>query len=228
MNELRHLAIIMDGNSRWAVNNNLTKLEGHKAGAEKGWNIVDKVMKRGVKNLTLFAFSAENWSRPLSEVNNLLNLLDFYLDREMNKIFDAGINLKFIGNIDKLSLKLQEKIQFISDNSSKGTNLNLYIAFSYGSKEEIVNAAKKAILSGINPEQLTVEKLCSFFYAPNMPDVDLLIRTGSVKRLSNFLLWQSAYAELFFSDKLWPDFNEEELDKAISEFKMSKRNFGGR
>ena len=223
---LNHLAIIMDGNARWANKHGKTKAEGHKKGAETAKSLIPYSSKLGIKYLTLYAFSSENWQRPANEVSILLKLLSYYVKNETKMLSDYQIKLKIIGNLDKLSPNLQKKIYSAIDATKHNSKMTVTIAFGYGSRDEIVNACQKAIDSGVTT--ITEESFQNFLYDPEMPDVDLLIRPSGVYRISNFLLWQAAYAELYFLDKFWPDFNENDLKDAIINYSQRKRNFGGR
>jgi len=225
-NNLHHLAIIMDGNARWAKKNSKTKAQGHKQGAEVIKTLLPSVSKLGIKYLTLYAFSSENWQRPESEVLLLLKLLNNYVDSTKKQLLEHGIQLKIIGKLDRLSASLLSKIDEVVDLTKNNSKMTLTIAFSYGSRSEIVDACQNVIDSG--NKIISEENFKDFLYDPEMPDVDLLIRTSGVYRLSNFLLWQAAYAELYFTDKLWPDFNEDDLKEAIQNYSRRKRTFGAR
>lgn len=216
----------MDGNARWANKHGKTKAEGHKKGAETAKSLIPYSSKLGIKYLTLYAFSSENWQRPANEVSILLKLLSHYVKNETKMLSDYQIKLKIIGNLDKLSPNLQKKINSAIDATKHNSKMTVTIAFGYGSRDEIVNACQKAIDSGVTT--ITEESFQNFLYDPEMPDVDLLIRPSGVYRISNFLLWQAAYAELYFLDKFWPDFNEDDLKDAIINYSQRKRNFGGR
>jgi undecaprenyl diphosphate synthase len=225
-NKLNHLAVIMDGNARWAAKNGHTKAFGHKQGAEAAKNLVKNASALGIEYVTLYAFSSENWTRPESEISMLLDLLGYYIKNEIKNFEKNQIRLKVIGDLNKLSQSLQEKINETIEATKNYSKLTLTIAFSYGSRDEILQACQKAIDSGA--KKITEENFKNFLYDPEMPDVDLLIRTSGVYRISNFLLWQAAYAELYFTDKFWPDFDKEDLLQAIENYSKRKRNFGGR
>ncbi|MDA9163565.1 polyprenyl diphosphate synthase [Rickettsiaceae bacterium] len=224
--ELNHLAIIMDGNARWAEAHGKTKAEGHKKGAETAKTLLPAAAKMGIKYLTLYAFSSENWQRPADEVSILINLLSYYVKNETKILNENGIKLKVIGNLDKLSTNLQEKIAKAVDATKDNNKMTATIAFGYGGRDEILQACQKALDSDV--QNITEEQFKSFLYDPEMPDVDLLIRPSGLYRISNFLLWQIAYAELYFSEKFWPDFNEQELQAAITDYSNRTRSFGGR
>lgn len=223
---IKHLAIIMDGNARWATKAGLSKAEGHKRGAENIRDILTCAVENNIPYLTLYAFSSENWQRENSEVATLIDLLKFYLHQEAVPLAKNGIKLKIIGKINKLALQLQEEINHTINLTRKNNKLTLCIAFLYGGKDEIIDACQKAIQSG--KKIITVEDFKSYLYDPEMPDVDLLIRTGGVYRISNFLLWQSAYAEFYFCKKYWPDFKKNDLIKALDDYAKRKRTFGTR
>lgn len=225
-NKLNHLAVIMDGNARWAAQNGHTKAFGHKQGAEAAKDLVKNAVELGIEHLTIYAFSSENWTRPESEISVLLDLLGYYIKNEIKSFEKNQIRLKVIGDLSKLSEGLQQKINETIEATKNYSKLTLTIAFSYGSRDEILRACQKAIDSGA--QQITEDNFKNFLYDPEMPDVDLLIRTSGVYRISNFLLWQAAYAELYFMDKFWPDFNKADLIQAIENYSKRKRNFGGR
>jgi undecaprenyl diphosphate synthase len=223
---INHIAIIPDGNGRWATKNNVTKAEGHKAGAENAKKIVKMSIKLGVKYLTLWGFSSENWRRTEEEVNALMDLMMLYLTSDVESLHKNNIRFNVIGDIEKLSTEFQTSIQNAKEITKNNTGLNLCIAISYGGKDEIVRACRKIINSDIKSEALTEEIIQANLDIPEMPDVDLVIRTSGEKRISNFLIWQMAYSELYFSNILWPDFNEMEFKAAIEDFHQRKRNFG--
>jgi undecaprenyl diphosphate synthase len=223
---INHIAIIPDGNGRWATKNNVTKAEGHKAGAENAKKIVEMSIKLGVKYLTLWGFSSENWRRTEEEVNALMDLMMLYLTSDVESLHKNNIRFNVIGDIEKLSTEFQTSIQNAKEITKNNTGLYLCIAISYGGKDEIVRACRKIINSDIKSEALTEEIIQANLDIPEMPDVDLVIRTSGEKRISNFLIWQMAYSELYFSNILWPDFNEMEFKAAIEDFHQRKRNFG--
>lgn len=228
---LNHLAVIMDGNGRWANSRMLPRAAGHKKGAETARNLINSAKDAGIKYLTLYAFSSENWGRPAEEVNDLMNLLRFYLDKEIGNLHDSGIKIRIIGDLEKLSDDIRQKISKAEKLTENNSDLNLNIALSYGSRHEIVSAAKKLaedIAAGkIKDEDVNEKSFQGYLYTAGIPDPDLLIRTGGDQRISNFLLWQSAYTEFYFTPVLWPDFSEKELAAAIEEFYKRERRFGG-
>ncbi len=224
-----HIGIIMDGNRRWARNRGLPTTSGHSRGAEVFKNLALYCNKIGLRHLTVYAFSTENWKRSFSEVSALMFLFKKYLKNVMKDFKNENIKLKFIGDISKFSNDIQNLINTIEAETKDRTGMNLNIAMNYGGRSEIINAIKNMQLhSDIgNFSNLTEEYFNSYLYTKGQPDVDFLIRTGGEKRLSNFLLWQSAYAELYFTDTLWPDFSEKIFDESIEEYFNRTRRFGG-
>lgn len=227
-----HIGIIMDGNRRWAKGHFLPTFQGHSKGAEVFKNIAIHCNEIGVKYLTVYAFSTENWKRSEEEVSYLMRLFGSYLKDVINeKLGKENIKIKFIGAISKLPEKIRKLIAEAEEKSSQNTGLNLNIAVNYGGREEIANAAKilaQEVKEGkITPEEITEKYLETKLYSAGQPDVDLIIRTANEQRTSNFMIWKSAYAELCFTPVLWPDFNEKELEKALKEFSGRTRRFGG-
>jgi len=222
MNPLNHVAIIMDGNGRWGLKNKNSRNEGHKAGLNTVEKIIKETVKQEIKYLTLFAFSTENWNRPKYEVNYLFNLLEKFLTKKIEVFHKKNIKLKIIGN-KNFSKKLNKLLSFSEKKTSKNTTLQINLALNYGSKFEIINAIKKI---NKNRDKINEKNLSNYLETRYIPDPEILIRTGNTQRLSNFLLWQLAYAEIFFEKKLWPDFNEKDYIKIIKKFKKIKRNFG--
>ena len=222
MNPLNHVAIIMDGNGRWGIKHKKSRNAGHKAGLD----VVEKIIKASIKNrikfLTLYAFSTENWKRPKKEINFLFNLLENFLTNRIEEIHKQDIKLKIIG-VKNFSIKLNKLLNSSEKKTSKNRKLQINLALNYGSKIELINAFKSLKK---NDENINEKNLTKYLQTRDIPDPDLLIRTGNTKRLSNFLLWQAAYAEIFFEKKLWPDFNEKDYNKIIKNFKSIKRNFG--
>ena len=222
MNPLNHVAIIMDGNGRWGIKYRNSRNAGHKAGL----NTVEKIIKETIRNkirfLTLYVFSTENWKRPKKEINYLFNLLENFLINRIEEFHKQNIKLKIIG-VKNFSSKLNKLLNLSEKKTSNNKKLQINLALNYGSKFEIINALKNLKKS---KEKITEKNLTNFLQTKNIPDPDLLIRTGNTKRLSNFLLWQLAYSEIFFEKKLWPDFTEKDYNKIIKKFKNIKRNFG--
>jgi len=222
MNPLNHVAIIMDGNGRWGLKYKNSRNEGHKAGLKSVEKIINETIKKKIKYLTLYAFSTENWNRPKKEINYLFNLLETFLLKKIKDLHKRNIKLKIIG-VKKFSKKLNKLLDSSEKMTSKNTKLQINLALNYGSKIEIINAIKKMKK---NDDKINEKNLSKYLQTENTPDPEILIRTGNTKRLSNFLLWQLAYAEIFFEKKLWPDFNENDYAKIIKKFKTIKRNFG--
>ena len=221
-----HIAIIMDGNRRWAKKRNLPIAAGHKAGAETLQKIIEVSMELGIKYLTVYAFSTENWKRDPKEVNDLMNLLREYLVKLENDNQDRNARICVIGDITRLAEDLQEKINSIQEKTKNNDGLIINVALNYGGRDEIINAIKKLSVDEIN--DLTADKFSEKLYTYLSPDPDLIIRTAGEQRLSNFLLWQCAYSEFWYTDVLWPDFSKKTLEKAISDFSMRNRKFGGK
>lgn len=229
---VQHVAIIMDGNFRWAKSNSLPVKAGHKKGAHNIENIVKSAINHRVKYLTLYAFSSENWNRPESEVGDLMKLLDEFLSNDIEKIVKQSVKVVVSGDLQRLKESTKSKIDDIKARTSNNNSLTLNIAFSYGARQEIVKAFKELhknlIASNKNADNIKYEDIAANFYQADMPDPDLLIRTGSEKRVSNFLLMQIAYSELYFSDKMWPEFSDEDFALALSEFNKRERKYGAR
>ncbi len=223
---MKHLAIIMDGNARWANSKGLPKASGHQKGAETAKKLIPEILKLNIPYVTLYAFSSENWQRPEDEVNMIMKLLSYYVDKELKSLHKNNVKLKVIGNFDKLNDDLKIKINKAIKLTENNDEITLCIALGYGSRTEIVDACQKIINSG--KKEISEIEFKDFLYDPKMPDVDLLIRPSGQLRISNFLLWQSAYAELYFVDKFWPDFSIDDINKAIFDYSKRKRNFGGR
>ena len=222
MNPLNHVAIIMDGNGRWGLRHKNSRNAGHKAGLNAVEKIIKETIKHKIKFLTLYAFSTENWKRPKKEINYLFNLLENFLINRIEELHKKNIKFKVIG-IKKFSPKLNKLLTLSEKKTFDNTKLQINLALNYGSKSELINAFKYLQK---NKNKITEKNLTKYFHTKNIPDPDFLIRTGNTKRLSNFLLWQLAYSEIFFEKKLWPDFNEKDYDKIIKKYKNIKRNFG--
>jgi undecaprenyl diphosphate synthase len=222
MNPLNHVAIIMDGNGRWGLKYKNSRNEGHKAGLITVEKIIKESIKQKISFLTLYAFSTENWNRPRKEVNYLFNLLENFLSNKINDLHKQNIKLNIIG-VKNFSKKLNKLLSLSEKKTSKNTTIQINLALNYGSKFEILNALKKLTKSN---DKINEKNFKKHLQTKNIPDPELLIRTGNTKRLSNFLLWQLAYAEIFFEKKLWPDFSEKDYIRIIQRFKKIKRNFG--
>jgi len=223
-NDINHVAIIMDGNGRWAEQYNLPRFSGHKKGLDVIPEVVEELINNKIKYVTLFAFSTENNFRPKEEKENLLKLLEFALNKIAKEIRKNKIKLSFIGDIEYLPKRLLKKIENITQNYDLKYDAELIIAWNYGGRQEIINAVNKLIKQNIdNVDETQFEKL---LYTSEVPNPDLIIRTGGQKRISNFMLWQSAYSEMYFTSKLWPDFNKKDVIKALNDFKKRNRNYG--
>ena len=229
MNNPKNIAIIMDGNGRWAQQRNKNRTSGHKEGVKTLKKIVKAAANLNLESLTVYAFSTENWKRPKAEVDFLLTLMRQTMRNEVEGLIEKGVKIKFIGRKESLSENLINEIDYIEKKSNHNKKLTLNIAFNYGGRAEIIDAAKKLAVSykkdEISLDQFDEDDFSDYLYNNKLQDVELLIRTGGDMRLSNFLLWQSAYAELYFTDKFWPDFEEKDLIKAIEEFKRRERRF---
>jgi len=222
MNPLNHVAIIMDGNGRWGLKNKKSRNAGHKAGLIAVERVIQESIKRKIKFLTLFAFSTENWKRPKKEVNFLFNLLENFLSKKIDDFHKQNIKLNILG-FKNFSRKLNLRLIKAEKKTNKNNKLQINLALNYGSKLELIEAIKKLNKSN---KKINEKNLAQYLQTKNIPDPDLLIRTGNTKRLSNFLLWQIAYSEIFFIKKLWPDFTEKDYYKIIKEYKLIKRNYG--
>ncbi len=222
MNPLKHVAIIMDGNGRWGLKYKNSRNAGHKAGLNTVEKIIKETIKNKIKYLTLYAFSTENWKRPKKEINYLFNLLENFLNNRVKELHKQNIKLKIVG-VKNFSLKLNKLLISAEKKTFKNKKLQINLALNYGSKFELINAFKNLKKS---KEIINEKNLSKYLQTKDIPDPDLLIRTGNTNRLSNFLLWQLAYAEIFFEKKLWPDFNENDYNKIIKNFRNIKRNFG--
>jgi undecaprenyl diphosphate synthase len=222
----QHVAIIMDGNGRWAKEHRLPRLAGHKAGGENIHPVVKIFANHGVKYLTLYMFSTENWKRPRIEVAGLLSLLAKKIDQETQAFHQENIRLVHLGRLDRLSQKLRGKVEAAVELTKNNTGLTLCLAFDYGGRDEIVQAARHITGSSSSGDNVDESVFAQYLYTTGIPDPDLLIRTGGESRLSNFLLWQAAYSELYFTPVLWPDFGHKDVEEALSEYKRRQRRFG--
>ena len=223
MNPVNHVAIIMDGNGRWGIKYKQSRNAGHRAGLDTVDLIINQCINHKIEHLTLYTFSSENWKRPKNEINFLFKLLETFLKKKINKIIEKDIKLKFIGELSKLPTKLQKLIKLSEGKTIKKKTLKVNIALNYGSKMELISAIKKINKKKI---KLNEKNINMNLYAKDLPDPDILIRTGDTHRLSNFLLWQLSYTEIFFEKKLWPDFKVNDFNKILNKFKNIKRNFG--
>ena len=224
----RSVAIIMDGNARWARARGKSVAEGHHEGARALRRTVEAAIDLDVRSLAVYAFSTENWARPPDEVETIIDLLDETIDRELPDLARQGVRTRFFGRRDRVPDLLREKMAALEETTAPNDRLHLWIAFDYGSRAELVEAARRLVEDGVRPEDVSEEAIAERLLAPELPDPDLVIRTSGEQRLSNFLLWQSAYAELVFTDTFWPDFGEDELRAALEEYTRRGRRFGAR
>jgi len=223
----RHVAIIMDGNGRWAAARGLPVAEGHRAGARALRRTVEAAIDLGIRSLAVYAFSTENWARPPDEVESIMELLDETIERELPDLAKQGVRTRFVGRRDRIPPSLQEKMAKLEEETSGNDRLLLWIAFDYGSRAELVEAVRQLLAEGVDPKDVSEETVSARLYAPELPDPDLVIRTSGEQRVSNFLLWQSAYSELVFTDTLWPDFRKRHLLEAILAYQKRDRRYGG-
>ncbi|MDX2479773.1 MAG: isoprenyl transferase [Desulfuromusa sp.] len=228
--QLQHLAIIMDGNGRWAKSQGLPRIAGHHQGVQTVVQVVDECVRIGIRYLSLFAFSSENWGRPQQEVDALMELLLQFLSSQRQKMLDGGIRLRVIGDRGRLTDSVRQALLKTEAETSNGTTLTMVLALSYGGRDEILRAAKKlaelAIEGTVDLQTFDNKKFSALLDTQEIPEPDLMIRTSGEKRISNFLLWQAAYAEFYFTDVLWPDFDAQELQKALEDYRQRKRRFG--
>lgn len=221
-----HIAIIMDGNGRWAKQRGLPRLAGHRAGTENLRRILRACVEFGVKILTIYAFSTENWGRPEAEVKGLMHILEDVIDRELPELNKEGVQLRHIGDLSRISPQLQKKVRYAIEMTRHNTQLILNVAFNYGGRAEIVRAVRQIVQAAHRPEEITDELVSKYMYTSELPDPDLVVRTSGELRISNFLLWQAAYAEYYVADVYWPDFNKEELRKALIDYGQRDRRYG--
>ena len=222
------VAIIMDGNGRWARRRGLPVAAGHRAGTRALRRTVEAAIDVGVRHLVVYAFSTENWSRPQDEVDALMEIFAETIERELPDLAEQGVRVRFIGRRDRAPESLRRRMDTMEDRTELNTRLNLWVAFDYGGRAELVEAARRLVESGVEAREIDENVFAANLYAPELPDPDLLIRTSGEQRISNFLLWQLAYTELVFVDKLWPDFDERDLRSALAEYAQRRRRFGGR
>jgi len=222
-----HIAFIMDGNGRWAKKRNLPRKAGHKAGTQNILSLLKTLGEYGIKYVTLYSFSTENWNRPEEEIRGILTILGESIEKEVPALHKNGVKVCHIGHLDNLPHQTRQAIANAIELTKNNTNMTLNLAFDYGGRAEIVDAAKKIISEKIPLENIDEKLFGSYLYTNSLPEVDLVIRTGGDLRISNFLLWQSAYSEFYFTDVLWPDFNEKEIEKALLSFSQRERRFGG-
>ena len=224
MNSPKHVAIIMDGNGRWGKKKNKSRNFGHKEGTKTVEKIIKSAIDNKINYLTLYSFSTENWKRPKKEVNFLLKLLENYIDNKLNEFIKNKIKIKIIGDLDKISKKLIKKLKNVEKLTSLNSKIQINVALNYGSRQEIIKSIKEVKKKSISFNQKNISK---YLYTGNIPDPDILIRTGNTHRLSNFLLWQLMYTEIFFEKKLWPEFNKNDFNQIIKKYKKIERTYGG-
>jgi len=221
-----HVAIIMDGNGRWAQERGLPRLSGHRAGTENLREVIEACTEFGIKYLTIYAFSTENWKRPSEEIQGLMKIFTTMLDRELKNLHKNGVQLRHLGNLDRIDDELQIKVKEAINLTKDNQTLILNIAFNYGGRDEILQAVKQLITDGPDPDELDADLFAKYLYTASSPDPDLIIRTSGEFRCSNFLIWQAAYSEWYFTKTYWPDFNREELHLALVEFNERDRRYG--
>ena len=222
----RHVAMIMDGNGRWALSRGLPRLAGHKAGTENLRRVIRTSVEFGIKYLTIYAFSTENWGRPPEEVKGLMYILEDVIDKELAELNKEGVQLRHIGRLERLAPSLQKKVLHAVELTKNNDRMILNVAFNYGGRDEIVNAIQNIMKDGIAPEEVTDELVSRYLYTAGVPDPDLIIRTSGELRVSNFLIWQAAYSEWYVTPTYWPDFNKEEYRRAIETFAGRDRRYG--
>jgi len=221
-----HIAIIMDGNGRWALSRGLPRLAGHRAGTENLRRVIEACVEFGVKYLTIYAFSTENWGRPFEEVHGLMRILEDVIDRELQELNDQGVQIRHIGRLDQINPSLRNKVLQAIEYTKDNNRLILNVAFNYGGRDEIVCAIQHMIAEGVQADQVTDELVNQYLFTAGVPDPDLIIRTSGELRGSNFLIWQGAYSEWYFTPTFWPDFDREELARALEEYTHRQRRFG--
>ena len=222
----RHVAIIMDGNGRWATLRGMARTDGHRAGTKNIRSTIEAFRRAGVEYLTLYAFSTENWNRPSSEVNALISLIDEVIRTEVGELHSQGVRIRHLGSLDRLPRKLQESIRQSIELTKHNSGLTLCVAFNYGARAELLSAVKRMLADGVDPEAVDEELFESYLHTAGVPDPDLIIRTAGEMRLSNFLLWQAAYAEFYSTPVYWPDFDAAEVENALEAYRQRKRRFG--
>ena len=226
--EVRAVAIIMDGNARWARRRGLPVIAGHRAGTKAAHRAIQACLDLGIESLCIFAFSTENWSRSQEEVEAIMELFGETIERELPNLMRQGVRVRFVGRRDRAPERVRATMEAVEARTSGNDRLNLWVAFDYGGRAEIVEAARRLVEEGVDPRDIDENAIAARLYAPEMPEPDLLIRTSGELRVSNFLLWQLAYTELVFVETLWPDFEEEDLRRALEEYASRRRRFGGR
>ena len=222
----RHVAIIMDGNGRWATRQGKTRTEGHRAGTENIRRVIEEFVRSGVEYLTLFAFSTENWGRPSGEVSAIISILQDAIAREVDNLNAQGVRIQHLGSLDRLTPSLSKAIENSIELTRENARLTLCVAFNYGGRAEIVDAVKRIVAENVSPDDIDEKLFSDYLYTRDVPDPDLIIRTGGEMRLSNFLIWQAAYAEYYATDVCWPDFDSQEIQKALEAYLQRSRRFG--
>jgi undecaprenyl diphosphate synthase len=222
----QHVAIIMDGNGRWARERRLPRIAGHRAGVENLRQVIEASVEYGIKILTIYAFSTENWERPIDEVRGLINILEEVIDRELTRLHGNGVQLRHLGDLDRLRPSLQEKVRHAIELTQNNDRLILNVAWNYGGRAEIVHAIQAMISDGISPDEVDEDLISRYLYTKGIPDPDLIIRTSGEMRVSNFLIWQGAYAEWFVTPTYWPDFGPDELLEAVLAYAQRERRYG--
>jgi undecaprenyl diphosphate synthase len=222
----RHIAIIMDGNGRWALARGLPRLAGHRAGTENLRQVIEACGEFGIEYLTIYAFSTENWGRPIEEVQGLMRILEDVIDRELPELHKQGVQLRHIGKLDQLKPELRQKVLDAIEMTKDNDRLVLNVAFNYGGRDEIICAIQQMIEKGVRPQEVTEDLVSQYLYTAGVPDPDLIIRTSGELRGSNFLIWQGAYAEWYFTPTFWPNFDREELQQALKEYAQRERRYG--
>ncbi len=222
-----HMAIIMDGNGRWAKERGLSRQKGHRSGAENIRRVIRACGERGISTLTLYAFSTENWSRPRAEVSALIRLIPRFIKSELKELHENGVRLLHIGNLESLDPKIREQVEQAMEMTKDNTRMTVALAFSYGGRDEIAHAVRRIVRDGVRADRIDERLIASYLYTAEIGDPDLIVRTAGEMRLSNFLLWQSAYAEFYSTPAYWPDFDEQEIDRALDAYAQRVRRFGG-
>ncbi|MFH0914628.1 MAG: polyprenyl diphosphate synthase [Chloroflexota bacterium] len=223
----QHVAIIMDGNRRWAEMRGLPHLEGHRAGVKAARQVIEGLQEHGIKYVTLYSFSTENWKRPMKEVSGLMRLLEQSIKQETRELHERNMRLVHLGRLEGLSPKLRRTLEKAVELTRHNTAMTVGVAFNYGGRGEIVDAVRRLVSDGVSPQEIDERLFSRYLYTDGLPEVDLVIRTGGEIRTSNFLIWQAAYAEYYFTPVLWPDFDDKELEKALLAYRQRQRRFGG-
>jgi undecaprenyl diphosphate synthase len=222
----QHVAIIMDGNGRWAARRNLPRIAGHRAGTENLRRVIRACVEFGIKYLTIYAFSTENWGRPKAEIDGLMHIFEEVIDKELNELHQEGVQLRHLGSPERLNKTLREKVHQAVELTKNNSRLVVCVAFNYGGRDELVCAIRQLLEDGIQPDQISEELVSQYLFTAGVPDPDLIIRTSGEMRISNFLIWQGAYSELYVTPTFWPDFDKDELLKAIVSFTQRDRRYG--